>query len=64
MNGNIIYPFLKTARPDLKVLVFSGYSINGPVRETLDAGAEDYIQKPFSVAELSQKLNELLQPME
>jgi len=60
MNGNIIYPFLKKARPDLKVLVFSGYAIDGPVREILDAGAEDFIQKPFTIAELSKKLKKML----
>jgi len=46
---------------NLKVLVFSGYSIDGPTREILDAGAQDFIQKPFSIASLSEKLKEVLE---
>jgi len=60
MSGSEVYPFLKKARPDLKVLVFSGYSIDGPARELLDAGADDFIQKPFTIAELSEKLKKVL----
>ncbi len=56
MEGNAIYPFLKKARPDLKVMVFSGYSIDGPAREILNAGAEGFIQKPFAMVDLSEKL--------
>ncbi|MEA2039779.1 MAG: response regulator [Thermodesulfobacteriota bacterium] len=61
MSGNAIYPFLMDARPDLKVIVFSGYSIDGPAQEILDAGAQDFIQKPFAIAELSEKLKKILE---
>jgi DNA-binding NarL/FixJ family response regulator len=60
MNGNKIYRLIKEFRPDLKVLVFSGYSIEGPAQEILDAGAHGFIQKPVSVEVLSEKLKELL----
>ena len=49
------------ARPDLKMIVFSGYAIDGPARKILDAGAEDFIQKPFSLTTLSEKLKEVLE---
>lgn len=61
MNGNKVYPLLKEFRPDMKVLVFSGYSIEGPAQEILDAGAHGFVQKPVSAEELSEKLKELLQ---
>ena len=49
------------ARPDLKVIVCSGYAIDGPPQEILDAGAQDFIQKPFSLATLSEKLKQVLE---
>jgi PAS domain S-box-containing protein len=61
MNGNKIYPLIKEFRPDLKVLVFSGYSLDGPAQEILDAGAHGFLQKPVSIEVLSQKLTGLLQ---
>jgi two-component system cell cycle sensor histidine kinase/response regulator CckA len=60
MSGDTIFPILKNARPDLKVIVCSGYSISGPVQKILDAGAQDFLQKPFKIEELSEKLNRLL----
>ena len=61
MSGNEVYPLIMEARPDLKVIVCSGYSIDGPAREILDAGAEGFIQKPFSLATLAEKLKEVLE---
>jgi CheY-like chemotaxis protein len=61
MHGMKIYPLLMEARPNLKVLVCSGYSIDGPAKEILDAGAQGFLQKPFSLAALSEKLKEVLE---
>ena len=60
MEGGKVYPLIMEARPDLKVIVFSGYAIDGPARKILDAGAQDFIQKPFSMTTLSEKLKEVL----
>ncbi|MFH1627625.1 MAG: hypothetical protein ABIE47_02740 [Pseudomonadota bacterium] len=43
------------------MIVFSGFAIEGPAREILDAGAQDFIQKPFSLATLSEKVKEVLE---
>jgi CheY-like chemotaxis protein len=61
MNRNKIYPMLKEFRANLKVLVCSGYSIEGPEQEILDAGAQGFIQKPFTIEALSEKLKDVLQ---
>ena len=61
IDGRNLYPLIMEARTNLKVIVFSGYSIDGPAREILDAGAQDFIQKPFSIATLSEKLKEVLE---
>ena len=60
MSGNQIYPLIMEARPNLKVVVCSGYSIDGPAQEILDAGAQAFIQKPFFISTLAEKLKEVL----
>lgn len=55
-----LYASLMASRPDLKVIVCSGYSVHGPAQEILDQGAQGFIQKPFSLAGLSAKLKEVL----
>ncbi|MEA1922058.1 MAG: response regulator, partial [Pseudomonadota bacterium] len=60
INGNVLYPLLMEARSDLKVIVCSGYSIDGPAQGILDAGAQEFIQKPFTIEELSGKLKKVI----
>ena len=59
IQGDKVYPLIMEDRPNLKVIVCSGYSIE-TARGILDAGAQDFIQKPFNVKELSQKLREII----
>ena len=61
MEGGRVYPLIMKARPDLKVIVCSGYSIHGPAQDILDAGAEGFIQKPFSIAPFAEKMKEVLE---
>ena len=60
MEGGALYPLLMKVRPNLKVIVFSGYTIDGLARKILNAGAQDFLQKPFSLAILSEKLKKVL----
>jgi CheY-like chemotaxis protein len=60
IEGKEVYPQLMEARPNLKVIVCSGYSIDGPARQILDAGAQGFIQKPFNLTALLEKLEEVL----
>ena len=60
IEGKEVYPQLMEARPNLKVIVCSGYSVDGPAREILDKGAQGFIQKPFSLTALLEILNEVL----
>ena len=59
MSGSQIYPELKKLRPDLKVIVCSGFSLDGPARQMLNDGAETFLSKPFSVAALSSTLDDI-----
>ena len=60
IGGEVIYPLIMEVRPNLKVVVSSGYSKDGPAQEVIDAGAQDFIQKPFTMADLSEKLKTVL----
>ena len=61
MTGDKVYPLIMEARPDLKVVVCSGYTIDGPPQDILDAGAEGFVQKPFHIATLAEKVKEVLE---
>jgi len=45
----------------VKVLLSSGYSINGQATEIMDRICNGFIQKTFKMKELSQKLREILE---
>ena len=60
MSGGETYDKLKEINPDVKVLLASGYSMNGTATEIMDRGCNGFIQKPFKMKELSQKLREIL----
>ena len=60
MDGEIIYDRLKEIDPGIKVLIASGYSINGKAGELMTKGCSGFIQKPFRMNQLSLKLNEIL----
>ena len=57
--GNI-YTRLMTQCPTLRVILCSGYPIEGPARDILDAGADGFVQKPFSITHLSEMLQALI----
>jgi two-component system, cell cycle sensor histidine kinase and response regulator CckA len=57
MGGKDIYPRLLASRPNLRVIVCSGYTLNGPAQEILKQGAQGFIQKPYTMAALSEKLS-------
>ena len=60
MDGLTVYGHLKKIDPDVKVLLSSGYSLTGAVKELLDNGCDEYIQKPFSLSQISRITRELL----
>ena len=60
MGGGEVYERLKAIDPQVKVLLSSGYSINGQAAEILNRGCDGFIQKPFKLNELSYKLREII----
>ncbi|MBW2619704.1 MAG: response regulator [Deltaproteobacteria bacterium] len=60
MNGGDTYDRLKKMNPDINVLLSSGHSINGQATKILERGCNDFIQKPFNIEVLSEKIREIL----
>ena len=58
MSGSDTYNALMEINPDLKVLLCSGYSVDGQATEILSRGCEGFIQKPFTLRNLSTKVRE------
>jgi len=61
MSGGETYDRLRKIRPGVKVLLSSGYSINGQASEILKRGCNGFIQKPFNLQNLSQSLRSILE---
>ncbi len=60
MGGGETYGKLKETNRDIKVLLSSGYSINGEAEGILERGCNGFIQKPFNMIQLSQRIREIL----
>ncbi len=60
MGGGEIFDRLKGLAPGVKVLLSSGYSIDGRATEIINRGCDGFIQKPFNIKALSHKIREIL----
>jgi len=60
MGGSETFDELKAIAPDIKVLLSSGYSLDGQASQIMKRGCNGFIQKPFSLKHFSQKVREIL----
>ncbi len=60
MGGSETFDALKVIRPDIKVLLSTGYSIAGEASDIMDRGCDGFIQKPFNVKQISRKIKEVM----
>jgi len=60
-GGGETYDQMKEIDPTVTVLLSSGYSIDGQATEILERGCNGFIQKPFTVKELSGRIRETLE---
>lgn len=60
MGGNEVYETLKEIDPGIKVLLYSGYSIEGQAAGIMERGSDGFIQKPFNIKSFSEKIREIL----
>jgi len=60
MRGFEVFDRLRAIRPDLRVLVATGYERDDEAQRLLDAGAVGFLQKPFEQTRLAQALRRVL----
>lgn len=60
MGGGDVYDKIKEINPGVNVLLSSGFSIEGRATEILVRGYNGFIQKPFKINELSNKMRGIL----
>jgi DNA-binding NtrC family response regulator len=51
-NGMDVLERIKAKRPDLRVVIVTGYGSTDTAAEAIQKGASDYMPKPFTPAEL------------
>ena len=60
MGGGDTYDRLKEINPGIKVLLASGYDIDYQGRDIMERGCDGFIQKPFNMNELLEKIRGIL----
>ncbi|MEI6588025.1 MAG: PAS domain S-box protein [Candidatus Moraniibacteriota bacterium] len=60
MQGGEVFDSLREIDPTITVLLSSGYSLDGQAQGIIERGCNGFIQKPFTIKELSLKVREVL----
>ena len=60
LGGAETCTLLKADYPAIKVLLSSGYGLNGNSGDIVKSGCDGFIQKPFDLSALSRKINDVL----
>ncbi len=60
IGGGEAFALMKMVNPKVKVILSSGYSLNGQANSIMKQGCKAFIQKPFSIDELSKRVREVL----
>ncbi len=60
MDGGKTFDRIREIQPQMLVLLSSGYAINGQAHEIMLRGCNGFIQKPYNLTELSNKVRTVL----
>lgn len=60
MDGGKVFDCIRKIRPQMPIMLSSGYAINRQADEIMQRGCNGFLQKPFNVFELSQKVRKIL----
>jgi CheY-like chemotaxis protein len=64
MSGGETFDILKAMNSDIKVILSSGYSLKGQAAKIIERGCQAFLQKPFSIKDLSKKVRSVLDRVE
>lgn len=60
MDGRELYKRIKTIKPDIKVIITSGYNKSNVKEELLKCGADGFLPKPFNIDNVIELLQNIL----
>jgi two-component system, cell cycle sensor histidine kinase and response regulator CckA len=60
MDGGATFDRIREIQSDMPVILSSGYAINGHADKIMRRGCDGFIQKPYNILELSQKVRKVL----
>ena len=60
LGGEIVFDRIKSSRPDIRVILSSGYCIEGLAESIMKKGCDGFIQKPYNLNQLARKIKEIL----
>jgi CheY-like chemotaxis protein len=60
ISGVETFAALRAINPSARIMLSSGYSKDGQAQSLLDAGAVDFVQKPFTISQLTLKVSQAL----
>jgi PAS domain S-box-containing protein len=60
LSGGEVFDQLRQIDPEVRVLLSSGYSIDGQAQRIIERGCRGFLQKPFQVQQISRKVREIL----
>jgi len=60
MGGGEVYDRLREINPEVRVILSSGYSMDGMAKAIMGKGVQSFLQKPFRLEQLSTKVREAL----
>jgi PAS domain S-box-containing protein len=60
LSGRETFSELRSIDEEVKILLSSGYSLDGQAKEIMTHGCNGFIQKPFNLIDLSQKIHAII----
>ncbi|MBC2710152.1 MAG: response regulator [Desulfosarcina sp.] len=60
MDGGKAFDLIREIQPAIPVILISGYALSGQANYIMQRGCNGFIQKPFNISKLSQKVRKIL----